>query len=202
MQQLTIELASLETEFSDPANPLLQKEREEDNVDPGELIKDLVVVRSRLDKIRKGHEGRARLIGTVLGDDGPGPEDEVSDTDIEDLNNPETSKMRNLIDLDKRVEALEMLIGSSNAALDEVVLTLHTDNHSLTDPYIDFTSPSTTTAINNTAQLSARTPNPTTTHRFFIPPSKASSIRSRQSNCCSTTPTSPVSVYLSHHAYP
>jgi len=124
LQQLTIELASLETEFSDPANPLLQKEREEDNVDPGDLIKDLVVVRSRLDKIRKSHEGRARLIGTVLGDDRPEPEDEASDSDIEDSNHPETSKMGNLIDLDKRVEALEMLIGSSNAALDEVILTL------------------------------------------------------------------------------
>ena len=202
MQQLTIELASLETEFSDPANPLLQKEREEDNVDPGELIKDLVVVRSKLDKIRKCHEGRARLIGTVLGDDGPEPEDEASDSDIEDLNNPETSKMRNLIDLDKRVEALEMLIGSSNVALDEVVLTLHTDKHSLTGPYLDFTSPSTTTTINNTAQRSARTPNSTATHRFFIPPSKASSIRSRQGIRCSTTSTTPVPVHLSHHAYP
>jgi len=173
----------LEAEFSDPANPLLQKEREEDNVDPGELIKDLVVVRSRLDKIRKGREGRARLIGTVLDGNRPEPEDEVSDSDIEDSNSPEASKMRNLIDLDKRVEVLEMLIGSSNAALDEVILNLHTkrasDKLTLTNPCLDFTSPSTTITINNTTQLSAGTPNTTPAHRFFISPSKASSIRSR-----------------------
>lgn len=122
LQQLNIELTALETEFSDPSNPLLQKEREEDNIDPGELIKDLVVVRSRLDKFRKCHEGRARLIGTVLGDNRPEPkskEDQASDSEIEDSNNPEASKMRNLIDIDKRVAELEKLIGSSSATLDE-----------------------------------------------------------------------------------
>jgi len=126
LQQLNIELTALETEFSDPSNPLLQKEREEDNIDPGELIKDLVVVRSRLDKFRKCHEGRARLIGTVLGDNRPEPkskEDQASDSEIEDSNNPEASKMRNLIDIDKRVAELEKLIGSSSATLDEVMLT-------------------------------------------------------------------------------
>jgi len=202
LQQLTAELASLETEFSDPANPLLQKEREEDNVDPGELIKDLVVVRSRLDKMRKGHEGRARLIGTVVGDDRPEPEDEASDSDIEDSNNPETSKLRDLIDLDKRVEVLEMLIGSSNAALDEVILALHTGEFPPTHSCLDFTSPSTPITTDNTTQLSTHTSDTTPAHRFFIAPSKTSSIRFRQSICCTATPTSLVSVYFSHYAHP
>ncbi|KAF5351811.1 hypothetical protein D9756_007394 [Leucocoprinus leucothites] len=122
LRLLNAELTALETELSDPSNPLLQKEREEDNVDPGELIKDLVVVRGRLDKIRKGHEGRARLIGTIMDRDrerSDSGEDEESDSEDEDSTSPDTSRMRNLIDIDKRVGELEKAIGSSNAALDE-----------------------------------------------------------------------------------
>lgn len=114
----------METELSDPANPLLQKEREEDNVDPGELIKDLVVVRGRLDKLRKGHEGRARLIGTIMDKDkheSESEDDNESDSEEEESRNQNTSNMRNLIEIDKRVGELEKVIGSSNAALDEVM---------------------------------------------------------------------------------
>ncbi|KAJ3574645.1 hypothetical protein NP233_g1619 [Leucocoprinus birnbaumii] len=122
LRLLNTELTALEIELSDPSNPLLQKEREEDNVDPGELIKDLVVVRGRLDKLRKGHEGRARLIGTVLEKERKEPEteeEEESESEDENSNDPEASKMRNLIDIDKRVGELEKIIGSSSAALDE-----------------------------------------------------------------------------------
>ncbi|KXN90198.1 putative dynactin subunit 2 [Leucoagaricus sp. SymC.cos] len=122
LRLLNAELTALETELADPANPLLQKEREEDNVDPGELIKDLVVVRGRLDKIRKGHEGRARLIGTILekGRHASESEDETeSGSEGEDSKRWEASKMQSLIEIDERVGELEKLIGSSNAALDE-----------------------------------------------------------------------------------
>ena len=59
LRALQNELLALENELADPANPLLQKEREEEHVDPGELIRGLVDVRTRLDKIKKGKEGRA-----------------------------------------------------------------------------------------------------------------------------------------------
>lgn len=124
LRLLNVELTALETELSDPTNPLIQKEREEDNIDPGELIKDLVVVRGRLDKIRKGHEGRARLIGTILENDrheSDSEDEDDSDSEDEESKNPETSKMRALIEIDKRVGELEKMIGSSNAALDEVI---------------------------------------------------------------------------------
>ncbi len=134
---MNADLTALESELADPANPLLQKEREEENVDPGELIKELVVVRGRLDKIRKGHEGRARLIGVVLekgrqelrqerqqegddGDDDEESEEEGEEDEEEELKDPGVSNIRTLIDIDKRVEQLEKLVGSSNTALDEV----------------------------------------------------------------------------------
>src|SRR5258708_4155814 len=60
LRALQTELTALEHELADPSNPLLHKEREE-SVDPGELIKGLVDVRGRLDKIRKDKEGRGKL---------------------------------------------------------------------------------------------------------------------------------------------
>jgi nuclear migration protein JNM1 len=66
LRSLQTELSALEHELADPSNPLIQREREEENVDPGELIRGLVDVRTRLDKIRKVKEGRARLVGAVL----------------------------------------------------------------------------------------------------------------------------------------
>jgi nuclear migration protein JNM1 len=126
LRALNTELIALEAELADPANPLLQKEREEGNVDPGELIKELFDVRGRLEKIRKGHEGRGRLIGAVLGNDVREPslarEEEVQGELEEARKGLEASKTRNLIELDKRVGGLEKLIGSSSAALDEVNL--------------------------------------------------------------------------------
>ncbi|KAJ7733110.1 Dynamitin-domain-containing protein [Mycena olivaceomarginata] len=103
LRMLQAEVLALETELADPANPLLFKEREEDSVDPGELIRGLVDVRGKLDKIRQGREGRGRLVGVILGqDDDKGPEIK-----------PPTSAM------DRRVGELEKLVGSSTAALDE-----------------------------------------------------------------------------------
>jgi hypothetical protein len=179
LRLLNAELTSLETELADPSNPLLQKEREEDNVDPGELIKDLVVVRGRLDKIRKKHEGRARLIGTVLANDRQESESEDENEDPEDdLNTPEASKMRNLIDIDKRVGELEKLIGSSNATLDEVKC-MNIRRYKFTD----FVSskglaPSATSiAFDHASQLSTRSPHTTSAHRLYFSPSEASLIR-------------------------
>lgn len=131
LRALQEELAALENELADPSNPLIQKEREEENVDPGELIRGLVDVRGRLEKIRKGKEGRGKLVGIVLGQgqgQGHGP-DNVPEKDAERVEKPEGSQTKNtetkpskqsLIDVDKRVGELEKLVGSFNAAFDEV----------------------------------------------------------------------------------
>jgi nuclear migration protein JNM1 len=125
LRSLQTELSALEDELADPSNPLIQREREEENVDPGELIRGLVDVRSRLDKIRKVKEGRARLVGAVL-EGGSLPKDqgnkkleEDKAADIDDkLNlNPE---MQTMVSIDRRVRELETIIGSSNMSLDEV----------------------------------------------------------------------------------
>ncbi|EAU91359.2 hypothetical protein CC1G_07394 [Coprinopsis cinerea okayama7 len=123
LRTLQLELASLEQELADPTNPLIQKEREELNVDPGELIRGLVDVRGRLNKILKEKEGRARLVDTIL-HDGPEKEEKelkppgvsVSDDVKEASPKPQD---HSLLDVDRRVEELEKLLGSSNAGLDE-----------------------------------------------------------------------------------
>lgn len=127
MRALQEELSALETELSDPSNPLLHKEREEDNLDPGELIRGLVDVRGRLDKIRKGKEGRGRLVGVVLGDgDILGKEDDNGKQKAPKgkRNKPDDFStkpdVRSIVEMDRRVGELEKLIGSSSVALDEV----------------------------------------------------------------------------------
>ncbi|KAF8160980.1 Dynamitin-domain-containing protein [Crassisporium funariophilum] len=126
LRTLQIELSALEHELADPSNPLLQKEREEENLDPGELIRGLVDVRTRLDKIRKGKEGRARLVGVVLEEDHSRLDDiKKVDKGDQEKGEPEDkhaskSEMQIMVDVDRRVGELESLIGSSSAALDEV----------------------------------------------------------------------------------
>ncbi|KAF8210089.1 Dynamitin-domain-containing protein [Mycena galopus ATCC 62051] len=122
LRALQAEVMALETELADPANPLLFKEREEDTVDPGELIRGLVDVRGKLDKIRQGREGRGRLVGVILGQD-----DEKDQPDTKPAKSAVPSaaddggkpNVRSIVEMDRRVGELEKLVGSSTAALDE-----------------------------------------------------------------------------------
>ncbi|ETW80465.1 hypothetical protein HETIRDRAFT_123022 [Heterobasidion irregulare TC 32-1] len=107
LRLLQNELASLENEVSDPSNPLLQKEREESNVDPGELIKGLVDVRARLDKVSQ-KEGRSRLV----------QEEEGATTKVKDGDQAKDG-VKELAEMDRRVGEVEKLIGSSSTSLDE-----------------------------------------------------------------------------------
>ncbi|KAJ3539268.1 hypothetical protein NMY22_g4817 [Coprinellus aureogranulatus] len=125
LRVLQAELSSLENELADPSNPLLEKEREESNVDPGELLRGLVDVRSRLDKIVKEREGRAKLIGNILHDDQQlskhqGHPENSEQPQQETKTEPAKSAVQTLVEVDRRVEELERLVGSSNASLDDV----------------------------------------------------------------------------------
>ncbi|KAF9467253.1 Dynamitin-domain-containing protein [Collybia nuda] len=122
LRALQAELAALEAEIADPLNPHLVKEKEDDKVDPGELIRGLVDVRGRLDKIRKGKEGRGKLVGVVLGEEPAKIDvDETSKSDPKkekEDHNPK-SDLQNIVDMDHRVGELEKLVGSSSTTLDE-----------------------------------------------------------------------------------
>ena len=93
-------------------------------MDPGELIRGLVDVRTRLDKIKRGKEGRARLVGAVL--EGDEVQKQTEDKQAEDDNAkadatvPVKTEMQTMVDIDRRVGELENLVGSSSTALDEV----------------------------------------------------------------------------------
>lgn len=124
LRALQNELLSLENELSDPANPLIQKEREEEQVDPGELIRGLVDVRTRLEKIKKGKEGRARLVNVVLDGDFASKEKVTTKSKVltSDPDTPAKSEMQVMIQIDQRVGELERIVGSSSTALDEVCI--------------------------------------------------------------------------------
>ncbi|KAH8979119.1 Dynamitin-domain-containing protein [Lactarius akahatsu] len=127
LKLLQSELTSLESELADPASPLLVRDREQGQVDPGDLLKGLVDVKARLAKFSAGHEGRARLVQDVLRD--PPPTDQVAETtpdknasaDGEEAKashkTPETAK--SISEMDRRVGELEKLVGSASTSLDD-----------------------------------------------------------------------------------
>ncbi|KAF9222658.1 hypothetical protein BS17DRAFT_783206 [Gyrodon lividus] len=131
LRALQAELTALETELSDPSNPALQV-REKDKgegVDPGEMIRGLVDVRRRLEQVRRGREGRGRLVGVVIGET-EGNADEVQEGDVAgaDHDTPNSGcgkdggdvpEVRSVVEMDKRVGELEKLVGSVSATLDE-----------------------------------------------------------------------------------
>ncbi|EIN11454.1 hypothetical protein PUNSTDRAFT_118845 [Punctularia strigosozonata HHB-11173 SS5] len=125
LRMLQAELASLEAELADPSNPQLHKEREEDNVDPGELIRELVDVRGRLEKIRTKKEGRGKLVSVVTGE-ANGHEhhlvngkDDVEKKEMEGEKKQDAPDVRSIAEMDRRVGELEEIVGSSSTALDE-----------------------------------------------------------------------------------
>lgn len=129
LRLLQAEVTALETELSDPSNPLYNKERELESgaVDPGDLIRGMVDVKGRLGKISKAKEGRGKLVSVVLGEEGhvhatSAPDVEKSkEEEKEKAPQPEkVSDVREIADMDRRVGELEKIVGSSNTALDEV----------------------------------------------------------------------------------
>ncbi|KAJ7647475.1 hypothetical protein FB45DRAFT_987216 [Roridomyces roridus] len=95
----------------------LQAEMMKMAVDPGELIRGLVDVRGRLEKIRKGQEGRGRLVGVILRDG-----DKESESQPAKPAEAEKPNVRSIVEMDRRVGELEKLVGSSTATLDELLL--------------------------------------------------------------------------------
>jgi len=120
---LQYELSSLETELADPANPLLVRDSEQSNIDPGELLKGLVDVKTRLGKFSVGHQGRVRLVQGVLQDPPPVDHDTemVSEKNGADAKEPHKSleTARGVAELDRRIGELERLVGSASTSLDE-----------------------------------------------------------------------------------
>jgi nuclear migration protein JNM1 len=98
-------------------------------VDPGELIRGLVDVRGRLEKISKGKEGRGRLVNVVLGNEEVEHREDWRKIDgvqkdgegkKKDHDKGKIADVRSVVEMDRRVGELEKLVGSSSTALDEV----------------------------------------------------------------------------------
>lgn len=126
IQLMKAELAALEAEASDPANPQLNAE----DTDAGQMIRDLVGVRGRLEKLSSRKEGRERLIELITmaqasGTLAPSPGTDLSGTAAGAQALPASDETAVLAEIDKRVGELEKLVGSSSAALDEVSERVH-----------------------------------------------------------------------------
>jgi nuclear migration protein JNM1 len=90
-------------------------------VDPGELLRGLVDVRGRLEKINGNKTGRGKLVNAVMDGGRPalldaGPTDSTSAAKKAER----LVSTQDLAELDERVGELESVIGSSTTSLDEV----------------------------------------------------------------------------------
>ena len=122
----------MEAELADPTNPLLQAEETGDGaqIDAGILMRGLVDVRGRLEKVKKGKEGRGRLVGVLTeGEEASkrdSSESRLAAQKTEEPSESSTAPAKDedeqvvMAELDRRVGELENLIGSSSIALDEV----------------------------------------------------------------------------------
>ena len=120
LRTLQAELSALEADISDPANPLLVDEQDS-GIDPGELLRGLVDVRGRLEKINGTRTGRGKLVNAVI-DGGRLGLPNANPTDSTPVGKGAERQInpQDLAELDERVGELESAIGSSTTSLDEV----------------------------------------------------------------------------------
>ena len=118
----------MESELADPTSPLLARDREQGQVDPGDLLKGLVDVKARLAKFSAGHEGRTRLVQDVLRDPLPAGQavkkalekDASADSEEARASHKAPEPAKDIAEMDRRVGELEKLVGSASTSLDEV----------------------------------------------------------------------------------
>lgn len=101
---------------------------QDSGTDPGELLRGLVDVRGRLEKINGTKTGRGKLVNAVIDGGRPGLPD-ASPTDSTSVGKGAERQVspQDLAELDERVGELESAIGSSTASLDEVGYTIPSD---------------------------------------------------------------------------
>lgn len=106
--------------MSDPTNPLLVHDQDS-GIDPGELLRGLVDVRGRLERINDIKTGRGKLVNAVIDGGRPGLPD-AAPVDSTSVGNRTESQVnpQDLAELDERVGELESVVGSSSTSLDEV----------------------------------------------------------------------------------
>ncbi|KAJ4000008.1 Dynamitin-domain-containing protein [Lentinula boryana] len=123
LKSLQAELTKLETELANPSSALFLND-EADSVDPGEMLRGLVDVRGRLEKMKQSSEGRGKLVNDILSQRQSSSSvshrrEEPSSNQKEQNGTQVAGDVRNLIEMDKRVAELEKLVGTSTTAVDE-----------------------------------------------------------------------------------
>ena len=94
---------------------------QDSGIDPGELLRGLVDVRGRLEKINGTRTGRGKFVNAVIDGGRTGLRD-ANQTEMAPVGSrsEKQANPQDLVKLDERVGELESVIGSSTASLDEV----------------------------------------------------------------------------------
>ena len=165
LQTLQAELSTIERDISNPTNPLLVDEQDS-SIDPGELLRGLVDVRGRLEKISGTKIGRGRLVNAVMDGVKPGFVDaNLAESTLAGKAAEREINPQHLTELDERVGELESVIGSSTTSLDEVGTSNFPDISSFLTPVLSvITAPAPVTAFAHAAEHSNDDPYATTSH--------------------------------------
>ncbi|KAG8853511.1 hypothetical protein FRB96_008113 [Tulasnella sp. 330] len=127
LRALQHELSALESELSDPSNPLLLEDADGTKVDTAEMLKGLLEVRGRLKGINGGYSGiqrqelvkRATSMGKSKAHIQARPVTPEKQIGSSGKSAAVAGEMKTLKDMDQRVAELEKLIGANNATIDE-----------------------------------------------------------------------------------
>ncbi|KAG8884454.1 hypothetical protein FRB97_004228 [Tulasnella sp. 331] len=127
LRALQHELSALESELSDPSNPLLLEDADGTKVDTAEMLKGLLEVRGRLKGINGGYSGiqrqelvkRATSTGKSKAHIQARPVTPEKQIGSSGKSAAVAGEMKTLKDMDQRVAELEKLIGANNATIDE-----------------------------------------------------------------------------------
>ncbi|KAG9007096.1 hypothetical protein FRB94_014664 [Tulasnella sp. JGI-2019a] len=126
LRALQHELSALETELSDPSNPLLLEDVDGAKVDTADMLKGLLDVRGRLAGLNGGYGGARRqdLVERVVSAGRAvakplQPASPEKQTDGASKSMAVSGEAKTLKEMDQRVAELEKLIGANNATIDE-----------------------------------------------------------------------------------
>ena len=162
-------------------------ERAHGHVDAGELIKEVVDVKARLEKINKLKEtrtGREKLVSAVIQGVGertstgtPQEEHPAPEKEVKDEGGSIKMEVKDIAEMDRRLGELERAVGSTTTAADEVYLyRLREYQHADDDYLVDAASTAAVTAADK-AQHSAYITRSTSAYRQYFPPSQAPTLR-------------------------
>lgn len=153
------------------------------HVEPAELIKEVVDVKLRIEKIGKMKDGkveREKLVSAVLQGTGEkvtnGHADEheneregsLADERVKEEGVPVKMEVRDVAEMDRRLGEIERAVGSSSTSIDEVCVTSNSGVLTFSQMFTEHTTSFAITSSPDPPQYPAHSPHSTSPHRQHL----------------------------------